>query len=96
MQLNVFGDYTYTLETLIQAGQKGIVVSNVPIRVNPQTRPSRLVKSVFSYVRKSMLTILRIYILYRPLRFFLTFGSVFLLLGGLIGFEILILLFLFT
>lgn len=83
-QLNVFSDYTYTLETIIQAGQKGLAISSVPIRVNGETRPSRLMKSIGSYVRRSVLTILRIFITYRPLRFFasvglLTFGAGFLL-----------------
>ena len=89
MQINVFGDYTYTLETLIQAGQKGIVVTNVPISVNAQTRPSRLVKNIFSYIHKSMITIIRIYILYRPLRFFMNMGSLLIILGSLIGFRFL-------
>jgi glycosyltransferase involved in cell wall biosynthesis len=70
--LNVFSDYTYTLETIIQAGQKNLRVSSVPVRVNGDLRPSRLVRSISSYVRRSVLTMLRIFIVYRPLRFFLT------------------------
>jgi glycosyltransferase involved in cell wall biosynthesis len=69
--LNVFSDYTYTLETIIQAGQKNMRVASVPIRVNGELRPSRLVRSLASYVRRSLLTMLRIFIVYRPLRFFL-------------------------
>jgi glycosyltransferase involved in cell wall biosynthesis len=75
MQLNVFNNYTYTLETIIQAGQKGIAITSVPIRTNGVLRPSRLVKSNFSYVVRSLFTILRIFIVYKPLRFFLWLGS---------------------
>lgn len=80
--LNVFSDYTYTLETIIQAGQKNLRVVSVPIRVNGELRPSRLVRSISSYVRRSVLTMLRIFIVYRPLRFFMGM-SLLPLLGGL-------------
>ena len=77
LQLNVFNDYTYTLETIIQAGQKGIAVASVPIRTNPQQlRPSRLVKGMLNYVTRSLFTILRIFMLYRPLKFFLFLGAI--------------------
>ena len=79
--LNVFSDYTYTLETIIQAGQKNLRVSSVPIRVNGDLRPSRLVRSITSYVRRSVLTMLRIFIVYRPLRFFISISVVPLVLG---------------
>lgn len=84
-RLNVFSEYTYTLETIIQAGQNGMVVKSVPIRVNGETRPSRLVKSVFSYVKRSTLTMLRIFVVYRPLRFFLAFSVVSFLGGFALG-----------
>lgn len=84
-QLNVFSEYTYTLETIIQAGQKGMTVLSVPIRVNGETRPSRLVKDIGSYVRQSLLTIIRIFITYRPLRFFSVLGTLIFGLGFLIG-----------
>ena len=80
--LNVFSDYTYTLETIIQAGQKNLRISSVPIRVNGELRPSRLVRSISSYVRRSVLTMLRIFIVYRPLRFFLS-ASLLPLVAGL-------------
>ena len=83
LRLYVFNDYTYTLETIIQAGRNGIPISSVPIRVNRTERPSRLVKSIPAYIRRSILTIFRIFILYKPLRFFLILGSV-LLIPGLI------------
>jgi glycosyltransferase involved in cell wall biosynthesis len=79
--LNVFSDYTYTLETIIQAGQKNLRVSSVPIRVNGELRPSRLVRSITSYVRRSVLTMLRIFIVYRPLRFFISISVIPLALG---------------
>jgi glycosyltransferase involved in cell wall biosynthesis len=76
LRLHVFGRYTYTLETVIQAGHKGLAITSVPVLTNRATRPSRLVKSVPSYVRRSMITIFRIFLLYRPLRFFLLLGTV--------------------
>ncbi|NJR58101.1 MAG: glycosyltransferase family 2 protein [Cyanobacteria bacterium CRU_2_1] len=85
MQLNVFNNYTYTLETIIQAGQRGMSVISVPIRTNPVMRKSRLVKSIPSYVMRSMFTILRIFMIYRPLRFFTLLGSLPIGLGSLLG-----------
>lgn len=85
LRLCVFNDYTYTLETLIQAGRKNIPVTSVPIRVNGATRPSRLVRSIPRYVLRSLITILRIFIVYKPLRFFLTVGTLLLLPGLAIG-----------
>lgn len=85
MQLNVFNNYTYTLETIIQAGQKGLTVTSVPIRTNPTLRRSRLVKSIPSYVMKSSFTILRIFMIYKPLRFFACLGSIPFGLGVLLG-----------
>ncbi|ABG52682.1 glycosyl transferase, family 2 [Trichodesmium erythraeum IMS101] len=85
MQLNVFNSYTYTLETIIQAGQKGITITSIPIRTNSVLRPSRLVRSTPSYVLRSLFTILRIFLLYKPLRFFLMLGSLPLSLGVISG-----------
>ncbi|MBB3235105.1 glycosyltransferase family 2 protein [Phyllobacterium endophyticum] len=72
IRLNVFNAYTYTLETIIQAGRKNIPIVSVPIRVNGDLRPSRLVKSIPSYVRRSLITVIRIFIVYCPLRIFAT------------------------
>jgi glycosyltransferase involved in cell wall biosynthesis len=72
LTLNVFSRYSYTLETIIQAGQRNMNILSVPIRVNGELRPSRLVKSISSYVRRSVFTIFRIFIVYKPLRFFLS------------------------
>ena len=60
-RLMVFNDYTYTLETIIQAGQKNMAITSVPIRVNEDLRPSRLVKSIPSYIKRSIVTIIRIF-----------------------------------
>jgi glycosyltransferase involved in cell wall biosynthesis len=85
LQLNVFSQYTYTLETIIQAGQKNMAIVSVPIRTNGYLRPSRLMKSMRAYIQRSILTILRIFITYKPLRFFTLAGSVPFFLGTLIG-----------
>ena len=84
MRLNVFTAYTYTLETIIQAGQSNLRIASVPVRTNADLRPSRLVKSISSYVKRSLLTILRVFVIYRPLALFLYVGSVFMAMG-LIG-----------
>jgi len=89
LQVCVFGNYTYTLETLIQAGRKNLPVASVPVRVNRVTRPSRLVRSIPSYVAKSLLTIVRIFVLYKPFRFFALVGTVILLPGLVIGLRFL-------
>ncbi|MGD1927849.1 MAG: glycosyltransferase family 2 protein [Leptolyngbyaceae cyanobacterium] len=93
LKFNVFNEYTYTLETIIQAGQRGMKIESVPIRTNGYLRPSRLVKSIPSYVQRSLFTILRIFMTYRPLRFFLFAGSVPFSLGFLLGVRWLILYF---
>ncbi len=85
LQLNVFNPYTYTLETIIQAGQKGMAMTSVPIRTNGFLRPSRLVKSIPSYVQRSILTIVRIFMTYQPLKFFFLLGSFPFGLGMLLG-----------
>jgi glycosyltransferase involved in cell wall biosynthesis len=85
MQLNVFNEYTYTLEMIIQAGQKGMAITSVPIRTNGYLRPSRLVKSIPSYIQRSILTIFRIFMTYKPLKFFFILGSFPFGLGTLLG-----------
>jgi len=77
----VLNDYSYTLETLIQAGARRMPVEYVRIRTNPQTRPSRLIRSVPHYVANSIATIVRSYTMYRPLRVFSSLGGLFILLG---------------
>jgi glycosyltransferase involved in cell wall biosynthesis len=89
MRLNVFNEYTYTLETIIQAGQKGMAIASVPVRVNEDLRPSRLVKSIPDYIMRSISTIIRIFMTYRPFRFFAIPGLLFLGLGLLVSFRFL-------
>ncbi|MCS7177936.1 MAG: glycosyltransferase family 2 protein [Anaerolineae bacterium] len=81
LRLTVLGDYTYTLETLIQAGARKMRVVYVPVRTNPQTRPSRLIRSIPSFLALSAVTIIRFYTMYRPLRVFTTIGGA-LIAGG--------------
>jgi glycosyltransferase involved in cell wall biosynthesis len=85
IRLCVFNTYTYTLETIIQAGRKNIPIASVRIRSNPATRPSRLIRSIASYVFRSLATILRIFILYNPLRSFVIVGTLLLIPGVVIG-----------
>ena len=84
LRLNVFNEYTYTLETIIQAGQRGLTIISVPIRINEDLRPSRLVKSIAVYVQHSVWTILRVFMTYRPLQFFTLLGSIPFSLGFLL------------
>ena len=81
----VLSSYSYTLETLIQAGARRAAVMFVPIRINPQTRPSRLMRSIPEYITKSSVTIVRAYAMYRPLRVFMTLGAIFIGLGMIPG-----------
>lgn len=83
LKLNVFNAYTYTLETIIQAGRKNMAITWVPVRVNEDLRPSRLVKSISSYIKRSIITIFRIFVVYEPFRFFIRIG-LFLFAAGLI------------
>jgi glycosyltransferase involved in cell wall biosynthesis len=93
LKFNVFNEYTYTLETIIQTGQKGMKVESVPVNTNADLRPSRLVKSIPVYVQRSLFTILRIFMTYRPLRFFALAGTVPFTAGFLIGVRWLVLYF---
>lgn len=85
MRINVFSDYTYTLETIIQAGKKNMAITWVPVRVNEDMRPSRLLKSIPSYIQYSVMTIVRIFVVYKPFRFFFLIGFSLLALGFAIG-----------
>lgn len=84
LKLNVFDNYTYTMETLVQAGAKGLRVVSVPIEVNSKLRESRLVKNIFDYVFKSAKTTIRMFIVYRPFRFFAMFAALFAIAGLLL------------
>ena len=75
LRLTVLTGFTYTLETLIQASQKNITIAHVPIRVNAKLRESRLFKGMWAYVTRSLGTMLRVYLLYQPLKFFMTLSA---------------------
>ena len=89
IHMNVFNQFTYTLETLIQAGQNDIIVRSIPIGINPSLRPSRLMGSTSEYVGKSIVTILRIFAVYQPFKFFLWIGSILFTLGVIAGMRFL-------
>lgn len=92
MQMNVVNEYTYTLEQIVQAGRTKIAITSVPIRTNDELRPSRLFSSMFGYVKKSMLTIIRAYLMYKPMRFFIGLGFIPFLIGLTIGIRFIVLL----
>lgn len=85
LQLNVFDKYSYTMETIIQAKAKDLTIESVDISVNPMLRESRLFKNLFVYIKHSLFTILRMFIVYRPFRFFAIVGALFLLVGLLLS-----------
>jgi glycosyltransferase involved in cell wall biosynthesis len=85
LQLNVFNPFTYTLETIIQAGNRNLAVQTVPVKTNAPTRPSRLYRGIGSYLRKSAATIFRVSTIYRPLKTFFTIGAISMLAGVAIG-----------
>jgi len=85
MQLNVYNNYTYTLETIIQAGQKNMAITSVPIRTNEDLRPSRLLSSIPNYIKKSIGTIVRISVVYKPFQFFMTIAAILFGLGLIVG-----------
>lgn len=93
MQLNVFSEYTYTLETIIQAGQKNMAITSVPVSVNRSMRNSRLVKSIPQYVLNSVVTMGRIFTTYRPLKSFFILGGIVFFVGFLIGVRYLVFFF---
>ena len=88
-QLNVYNEYTYTLETIIQAGQKNMAVTSVPIRTNEDLRPSKLVSSIPSYIKKSIITIVRIFVVYKPFKFFMLIAIILFSLGFVLGLRFL-------
>lgn len=85
LRMNVINEYTYTLETIVQAGRNKMAITSVPIRTNGELRPSRLFSSMFGYIKKSMLTIVRGYLMYKPLRFFAFTGLIPMILGVALG-----------
>jgi glycosyltransferase involved in cell wall biosynthesis len=89
MQLHVFNGFTYTIETIIQAGQKGMVVTSVPVSVNGELRPSRLIRGLPTYIGRQLLTMVRVFVTYRPFRFFAVPGAVLFGTGFLLGLRFL-------
>src|SRR2546430_3643622 len=85
MQINVFNPFTYTLETIIQSGNRNLGVQSVTVRTNPPVRPSRLYRGIGTYLLNSIATVFRIYTIYRPLKPFFLIGSVLILIGAAIG-----------
>ena len=90
MHINVMNNYTYTLETIVQAGRSSWAITSVPIRTNGELRKSRLFHSMGAYVKRSMITIIRAYMMYRPLTFFSVLGLIPFTGGFLIGLRFLI------
>ena len=90
MGINVINNYTYTLETIVQAGNSRMAVRSVPVRTNPELRKSRLFNSMFGYVKRSIVTILRAFMMYNPLRFFGIVGGVLFGAGFLLGLRFLV------
>jgi glycosyltransferase involved in cell wall biosynthesis len=92
LHINIFSDYTYTLETIIQAGIRNLTIAHIKIETNPQMRESRLIRSIPTYVFKSTITILRLFALYKPFKTFFYIALPFLLVGGVLWLRFLILL----
>jgi glycosyltransferase involved in cell wall biosynthesis len=76
LRMTIVSEFSYTLESIIQAGKKRMAIAHVPIQTNPRTRPSRLFDNMFSYVKKSGATIVRIYAMYEPLKIFTYIGLI--------------------
>ena len=84
LRINIVSEFTYTLESIIQAGKKKLAIAHLPIEAR-ETRPSRLFSSTWDYVKRSAATILRIYAMYEPLKVFLILGLTLLAAGGGLG-----------
>jgi glycosyltransferase involved in cell wall biosynthesis len=89
LRMSIVSEYSYTLESIIQAGKHRMAIAHVEIATNPRTRPSRLFDNVFSYVKRSAATIVRIYALYEPLKVFTYIGAAFFLPGFAIALRFL-------
>jgi len=83
VRLNVVSSFSYTIETVIQAGKRQLFVDSIPVRTNPKTRDSRLFKSIPHFIQNSLGTMVRMYAMYQPLRVFFFLGSVLTLIGAL-------------
>jgi len=85
LRLNIISEYTYTLESIIQAEHKSLAIGNITVSTNKVTRKSRLFKSIPEYIKRSIVTLVRVYSMFNPLRMFMTLGATFLCLGTLVG-----------
>ena len=85
LQMNVISDFTYTVETIISAGNKNLAIEHTPVRTNKKLRESRLFPSIHVYLRRSLVTMLKVYSMYRPLKVFTIAGGVTFLVGFMIG-----------
>ena len=85
LQLNVVSDFTYTIETIISAGKKNLAITHVPVKTNKKLRESRLFPSIRVYLKRSLVTMLKVYSMYRPLKLFTIAGGTTFLLGFAIG-----------
>jgi glycosyltransferase involved in cell wall biosynthesis len=90
LRMNVVNDYTYTLETIIQAGRNKSAIVSVPISTNPNTRESKLFSTMWAYIKRSSVVIIRSFMMYKPLMFFGTLGMVSILIGTMLGIRFLI------
>ena len=96
LQLNVINEYTYTLEQIVQAGRTKIPIMSVPIKTNGELRPSRLFHSMFGYIKRSMVTIVRAYLMYKPMRFFTSLSIVPFVIGFALGVRYIVKIFMGT
>ena len=85
LQMNVISDFTYTVETIISAGNKNLAIEHTPVRTNKKLRESRLFPSIQVYIRRSLVTMLKVYSMYRPLKVFTISGGIIFLVGFIIG-----------
>lgn len=90
LRLNIISNYTYTIESIIQAEHKNLAIKNITIQTNPVNRPSRLFKSIPEYLQQSIVTMIRVWAMYNPLRMFLNLGIISLCIGGLLIWRFLI------
>jgi hypothetical protein len=89
LRINVISRFTYTLETIIQAGKKNLAITHVPVETNEKLRDSRLFTNIYTYVKRSISTIFRIYTMYEPLKTFLWIGGVVFSVGMIISIRFL-------
>jgi len=85
LQLNVFSDFTYTVETIISAGKKNLAIAHVPVRTNKKTRESRLFPNIRTYLQRTLVTIIKVYSMYKPLKVFTLAGGFSFMVGFGIG-----------